>query len=107
MRVHRRVGTCTFDFSTKIPMKASREGRVASFDKEDAEADRVGCSSLEKVLLTGVAGGDWRGVGADPHWITSIALAARCAEEGNAGQFTVLAKRRGPTHKPCHRSRET
>lgn len=59
------VGTCTFDFSTRIVMKVSSDGIAEVW-------------STEKPVLVGVAGGEGRAEdGAGPHWITSTAFAAR------------------------------
>lgn len=64
--VQSSVGTWTFDFSTRMPMKASSDG-IAD-----------GSSSVAvKSCFVGVAGGEARFAGAGPHWMTSTALAAR------------------------------
>lgn len=75
-------------------MKASKLGRVESdarvavpaFDAArvlarcgEGACPESGAWTLAKLVLTGVAGGEMGRVGAGPHWITSMAFAARCS----------------------------
>ena len=65
-----RVGTWTLLFSTSTVMKASSDGSVGSAGATGAAPGNA--------PLVGVAGGDGSGlVGAGPHWMTAMALAAR------------------------------